>query len=93
MSKFRESTLERACLREAKSRGFALYKIAFRGRVGFPDRMLVSPSGAVTFVEFKRPGKNTADLHQEAVHEELRRYSLQVEIVSSKERFRELLEC
>ena len=50
-----ESSVERACRRYAEGLGCKLIKIA--GVKGFPDRMLLTPTGGHMFLEFKREGE------------------------------------
>ena len=49
----RESKIERAVCAYAVSRGFYVYKFSSPGIRGVPDRMLIHPTGAVFFIEFK----------------------------------------
>jgi len=49
-----EKDLERECRRYAEAQGFMSLKLVCPGTAGVPDRMFISPKGAITFVEFKK---------------------------------------
>ena len=56
-----ESQIERAACLYAKSVGMLAYKFTSPGRAGVPDRIFLTPTGGVFFVEFKQPhGKLSA---------------------------------
>lgn len=89
-----EKTLEKKCRELAESRGCELYKVAFRNRVGFPDRLLVVPCrpfALVALLEFKRPG-GVVRAHQRLVHEELRRPGLMVGVIDEYEQFEKVVD-
>ena len=48
-----ESQIERAACLYAKSLGMLAYKFTSPGRAGVPDRVFLTPTGGVFFVEFK----------------------------------------
>jgi hypothetical protein len=48
-----EATLEKHCVRIARAAGGELIKLAPAHVRGLPDRLLIMPGGAPTFVEFK----------------------------------------
>ena len=57
----KESQIERAACLYAKSVGMMAYKFTSPGRAGVPDRLFLTPTGGVFFVEFKQPhGKLSA---------------------------------
>lgn len=85
-----ETTIERKCVELAEAQGYALWKIRFTGRVGFPDRMLVGGRRDV-FLEFKAPGAKPRP-SQDRVHEEMRELGLRVEVIDSVEAFEGLLD-
>lgn len=60
----RESAIERKVCTYAKKRGCEVYKFVSPGKRGVPDRMFVTPSGKVFFIEFKAPGKKPSALQQ-----------------------------
>jgi hypothetical protein len=70
-------------LREAvmQAGGWAVkYGASFHN--GFPDRMVLMPSGRVAFVELKAPGKHPTAL-QRHVHDKLRTLGFRVEVIDS----------
>lgn len=88
-----ERKIEAACVKLAEQHGCGLYKISFKGAVGFPDRMLVCPARPIAIVcllEFKRPG-GVPTLAQKYIHETFRGFGLPVGVVSSVEQFEEIL--
>ena len=65
-----ESSIERTCTDIAKEHRCLLVKI--KAVRGFPDRMLLTPFGRITFMEFKRPKEDLGPL-QAYIQEELTR--------------------
>ena len=59
----RESNVEDALVREARKRSVWALK-AERLHVGFPDRILLAPSGRFALVELKVPGENLRPAQQ-----------------------------
>jgi hypothetical protein len=59
-------------------------KLAYIGRRGAPDRLLILPHNRVFFVELKRPGKD-ADDHQAREHKRLRRVGADVRVLDTLE--------
>ena len=56
-----ESQIESAACTYAASQGWLAYKFTSPGRAGVPDRIMITPTGKVLFVEFKKPtGKLSA---------------------------------
>ena len=53
----RESVIEKALVKEAKSRGGMAVKFVSPGFDGVPDRLVLLPGGKCAFVELKAPGK------------------------------------
>ncbi len=53
----RESVIETKVKEHAEGLGFLVYKFVSPGRRGVPDKLFVSPSGVVFFIEFKQLGK------------------------------------
>jgi len=51
-----EKQIEKAVCDHAKSKGVLCYKFVSPGHAGVPDRMFITPSGKVFFIEFKRLG-------------------------------------
>ena len=95
-----ERTLEAWCVGEAHRRGALLLK--WEGAKGVPDRILIRPNivyakgltytfgAAITFVEFKAPGKKPTPI-QTAMHAKLQEHGAHVEIIDSREDFVSLL--
>ena len=59
---------------------------------GWPDRLVLLPSGVLVWVELKRPKGGRVAGAQRVAHEELRRLGQTVVIVKNKEEVDELLE-
>lgn len=60
-----ETYIEDAVCASAEADGWLVRKLAWRGRAGAPDRLLVK-AGRVVFMEFKSPGENPRpDQHRE----------------------------
>jgi len=51
-----EKQIEKAVCDYAKSKGILCYKFVSPGHAGVPDRMFITPTGNVFFIEFKRLG-------------------------------------
>lgn len=60
--KRRESSVEKDICDYARELGFLTYKFVSPGKRGVPDRMFISPTGLVCFVEVKRPGASPEPL-------------------------------
>lgn len=59
---------------------------------GWPDLEIIFPTGGTLFVELKNPkGTGRVDLRQQAVHTALRSRGLQVEVIASYEKFKEVV--
>lgn len=57
-----ESEIEQACVKIAKDHNCILLKI--QGAKGYPDRLLLTPTGRSMFMELKRPGETLRPLQQ-----------------------------
>ena len=62
-----EKKLEKKCTDHAQKRGWLAYKLSYVGRRGAPDKLFISPQGAVLFIEFKTPTGPVSDLQQIAL--------------------------
>ena len=51
-----EKDIERAVCDYAKAKGMLVYKFTSPARSAVPDRLLISRTGLIVFIEFKRPG-------------------------------------
>ena len=52
-----EARIEKATCDYAKKAGWYVRKFKSPGQRAVPDRIMISPSGLVIFIEFKAPGK------------------------------------
>ena len=91
----RESVIEKALKDRAKALGGECRKVAWVGRSGAPDRLVMLPSGQVfavdeighgrtTWVELKAPGKKP-ESHQLREHERMRAMGQRVLVIDSLE--------
>lgn len=64
--------------------------LKIQGSRGFPDRLLLTPNGAILFVEFKKPGEHLRPL-QAHIHSELHRMRFQCVTVTSVQQFKQYL--
>lgn len=88
-----EKRLEGHAIRAAKAAGWLAYKFVSPGHTGVPDRIFVSPGGAVVFVEFKSPtGKGKLSAMQEHHIKTLREHNAIVHVIDNMEDFNEILE-
>lgn len=79
-----ESKVEDHFVSCANARGGEVRKLAYIGRRGAPDRLLILPYGRVFFVELKRPyGK--PEHHQSREHYRLRRIGADVRVLDTLE--------
>ena len=60
----RECVIEKALVKEAKSRGGMAVKFVSPGLDGVPDRLILFPGGKVAFAELKAPGKKLRPLQE-----------------------------
>ena len=51
-----ERDIEKAVCDYAKAKGMLVYKFTSPARSAVPDRLLISRTGLIVFIEFKRPG-------------------------------------
>ena len=51
-----EKQIEAKVVKTAKILGFICLKLNGQGQRSWPDRMFMHPSGAIVFIELKRPG-------------------------------------
>ena len=64
-----EAKIEAAVCKYAKGKGFYVRKFKSTSQRGVPDRLFISPTGEVFFVEFKAPGKKPTALQQREMNE------------------------
>lgn len=79
----RESKIERHLETEVSRLGGTTRKLAYQGRKGAPDRLVLLP-GRMFMVELKAPGK-TARIEQEREHALLRRSGISVKTLDTIE--------
>ena len=90
MPSTRESKVENHLVEQAQAKGALVRKLAYIGRRGAPDRMVIWPEEigfspvAIDFVELKAPGQKPDD-HQAREHERLRRMGCNVFTLDSLE--------
>lgn len=92
-----ESDIEDHLVRRVKALGGEVRKVAWIGRRGAPDRLVLLPPATreafarTIWVELKAPGK-TPEAHQLREHQRLRAMGQRVEVVDSVEGVEELLQ-
>ena len=89
--KVREREIERALVEAVAAAGGIAYKFTSPARRGVPDRLIVLPGGRVRFVEVKAPGGRLSKL-QEIEIARLRRLGMRVDIVSSIDQVRGIVQ-
>ena len=73
----KEADVENKAYEYARSRGCWHAKFKSANNRGVPDRIFITPNGAVFFIEFKKPGKKTRK-QQRLVIDEMRENMAQV---------------
>jgi hypothetical protein len=68
----------------AKSLGFYVRKFVSPANRSVPDRLFISPSGVVFFIEFKRKGKKPTE-DQAREHKEIQAHSVAVHVIDNVE--------
>lgn len=68
----------------AKERGCLVYKFTSPARAAVPDRMMITPTGRIFFVEFKRAGQKPTPA-QDREHARLRGHNVAVYVVDDIE--------
>lgn len=86
-----ESHIERAACLYAKSVGMLVYKFNSPGRAGVPDRIFLTPSGGVFFVEFKQPSGKLSRL-QENEHRIIRKHGHDVHIAWDLQQAKQIID-
>lgn len=75
-----EKTIENKVITYAKEKGFLAYKFTSPSNRSVPDRILISPTGTISFIEFKRKGKLPTKLQQHTIEALINR-GVRVQIV------------
>lgn len=86
-----ESEVESYLRKQVEKRGGKCVKFIPDFSRGFPDRVVLLPTGILVWVETKRPVGGKLDSAQKVAHLILRRLGQRVEVVWSKEDADELL--
>lgn len=87
----KESTTEQRAIEYAKGCGVWQRKFKSANNRGLPDRIFITPNGAVFFIEFKRP-KKKARLQQKLVIDEMREnYNAKVFVTDDIEEARSII--
>lgn len=78
----KESAIEQYLVKRVKEAGGQIRKVQWVGRRGAPDRLVLLPGRAPTYVELKRPGEKPRVL-QEREHRMLEKYGASVVVIDS----------
>lgn len=79
-----EKSIEKKVCEYAAKRGCYVRKYTSPARRGVPDRIFITPTGHVFFIEFKSRGKQPTELQMKEI-ELLRKVRADVEVVDSVE--------
>jgi hypothetical protein len=85
-----EKTLESKITKKAKELGFLTYKFSSPSNRGVPDRMFISPTGNVFFIEFKTM-KGILSALQKKIHAEIENKGIKVYVIRNIESGLEVL--
>lgn len=85
-----EKDIERKVCDYAKSLGILVYKFTSPSRRSVPDRMFITPTGMVFFIEFKRKGEKPTPSQQVEI-EKIRKNGIKVFVIDNVEMGRELM--
>lgn len=86
----RERDIEAHLVRRVKELGGEIRKVAWPGRRGAPDRLVMLPGRRAVWVELKAPGKEPTS-QQIREHNRMRRLGELVEVIDSLEGVERLL--
>lgn len=75
-----ERTIEKFVTKYAENKGFLTFKFTSPAHRGVPDRMFITPSGKIFFLEFKQKGRKPTKL-QDYIFNNMRQYHLQVKVI------------
>lgn len=79
-----EAQIEKRVCDYAKECGMLVYKFTSPARAAVPDRMMITPTGRIFFVEFKRSGQKPTPA-QDREHTRLRGHNVAVYVVDDIE--------
>ena len=85
-----ESKIEQYLVEKCKQHNILCYKFISPGHNGVPDRILITPSGIVLFVELKQLNKKPRKL-QKHIHQNLKKHNANVLIIDSKDKIDNLI--
>lgn len=85
-----EKAIERYLVEQAKQNGLLCLKYSNPNMVGYPDRLLVLPSGRVIWVELKSKGRKPTKI-QLLRHTQLEGLGQQVYVIDNKAAIDELI--
>lgn len=86
-----EKDIEKKVCDYAKSLGVLCYKFTSPARRSVPDRLFITPSGVVFFIEFKRKGQKLTPA-QEVEISKLWKQKVEVFVVDSVEEGKKLID-
>lgn len=73
-----EEREEKRFVKKVEKLGCKAFKFEVHGLKGAPDRMVLIPTGAIAFIEFKRPGGGEVSHHQDEFIKMLRNMGFDV---------------
>lgn len=77
-----EKEIESKVCEYARKHGFLAYKFTSPARAAVPDRLFISPTGQMFFIEFKREGQKPT-VAQEREHQKLRGNKVSVFVIDN----------
>lgn len=86
-----EKTIEKHLKQEVEKQGGLCLKFISASMRGLPDRIVLFPSGRISFVELKSTGQKPRP-EQIRVHKKLRTLGAKVYVIDSKESIKEFLQ-
>jgi hypothetical protein len=87
-----ESSIEKKVVAYAKAQDVMVRKMNGMSYAGWPDRLMITPSGRHFYIEFKRPGGKLSP-RQEALIGELRARSVVVYVVDDAGRGKAIIDA
>lgn len=77
-----EKEIEDKVAKYAKEKGFLTYKFTSPSNRAVPDRIFISPTGRVSFLEFKRKGCKPTELQAKTIGD-MKNRGVEVKVVDS----------
>jgi hypothetical protein len=78
----KETAIESKVVKKAKQLGFLTYKFVSPSNRGVPDRIFISPSGKIFFIEFKSKKGKLSKLQQKTI-KDIEQFKIPVYVVSN----------